>query len=132
MIRCFLLEPTGEKRPRTEDITSPVFRRVDTGEEMFLADAPPGAMWDAYWMPSAMRQADGRYLVVKLPNGHDWSIDSRASNCGRPDDDAHQCWVRHGEPPDITVDKNGDTCDAGAGSILSGDYHGFLRDGYLT
>jgi hypothetical protein len=49
-----------------------------------------------------------------------------------PDDGEHRCWVRHGEPPRITVDKNGPTCQAGAGSILAGDYHGFLRDGAFT
>jgi hypothetical protein len=44
----------------------------------------------------------------------------------------HKCWVRHGEPPNHTVDKRGNTCGAGAGSILSGSYHGFLRDGSFT
>lgn len=76
--------------------------------------------------------ADGPHLCVILPNGNRWEIDSRASNCGSPYDYAHRCWVRHGEPPRITVDKNGPTCQAGAGSISSGSYHGFLRDGVLT
>lgn len=30
---------------------------------------------------------------------------------------SNHCWVRHGEPPNVTVDKNG---------------HGFLRNGELT
>lgn len=48
--------------------------------------------------------------------------------------DGHKCWVRHGDPraSNVTVDKNGDTCSAGAGSILAGDYHGFLQAGVLT
>ena len=76
--------------------------------------------------------ADGPHLVVILPNGQPWNIDSRASNCTLPYDYEHRCWVRHGEPPNITVDKNGLTCAAGAGSIMAGDYHGFLQNGALT
>jgi hypothetical protein len=46
----------------------------------------------------------------------------------------HKCWVRHGDPKTGTVhvDKNGVTCGAGAGSIASGSYHGFLHNGFLT
>jgi hypothetical protein len=40
--------------------------------------------------------------------------------------------VRHGEPPQITVDKRGLTCHAGAGSIALGSYHGFLHNGVFT
>jgi len=73
-----------------------------------------------------------RHLHVVLPNDHWWDIDGRASNCTLKDDKAHRCWVRHGEPPTITVDKNGLTCSAGAGSIQADDYHGFLQNGSLT
>lgn len=42
-----------------------------------------------------------------------------------------RCWVRHGEPPIVTVNKDGLTCAAGAGSIGIGGgeryYHGFLQ-----
>lgn len=75
--------------------------------------------------------ADGPALWVQTPGGG-WCIDSRASNCTMPYDYDHRCWVRHGEPPAITVDKAGVTCQAGAGSIQCGSYHGFLRDGALT
>lgn len=75
---------------------------------------------------------DGRHLYAVLPNKHHWDIDSRASNCGSPQDFIHRCWIRHGEPPNIHVDKDGLTCSAGAGSILSGDYHGFLHHGNFT
>jgi hypothetical protein len=105
--------------------------RSDGGAETTLRAAPPGAMWDATWMPESYR-VQGRYLIVRLPNGRDWAIDDEASNCTRKGDESHRCWVRHGEPPNLTVDKNGETCAAGAGSILSGDYHGFLRNGVLT
>ena len=72
------------------------------------------------------------HLIVILPNGDKWDTDGRASNCTMPEDRLHRCWVKHGEPPNVTVDKNGNTCQAGAGSILSGDYHGFLHNGELT
>ena len=55
-----------------------------------------------------------------------------ASNCTRPEDTVHKCWVRHGQVPDITVDKLGDTCHAGGGSIGQKTYHGFLRGGVLV
>jgi hypothetical protein len=64
--------------------------------------------------------------------GGEWIIDSRASNCTMPEDTEHRCWVRHGEAPDFHVDKNGKTCNAGAGSIKCGSYHGFLQNGFLT
>lgn len=94
--------------------------------------APPGAMWDAKWIPWAKRD-DGICLMVRLPNGHDWMVDSEANNCTRKGE-PHACWVRHGNPrtEPVTVDKAGDTCTAGAGSIAAGDYHGFLQNGLLT
>lgn len=104
--------------------------RSDGGPETTLLDAPPGAMWDAHWM--TRKGPDGRSLVAKLPNGDEWMIDGRASNCTMPEDKEHRCWVRHGEPPNLTVDKNGNTCKAGAGSIGSGNYHGFLQGGVFT
>jgi hypothetical protein len=112
---------------------APLYRRADTGDLTPLREAPDGAMWDAWWMPEwSHRGPDGLCLVVKCPGGHDWIIDGRASNCTMPDDNEHRCWVRHGEPPMITVDKDGLTCAAGAGSIQAGNYHGFLRDGAFT
>lgn len=108
-----------------------LYRRVDTGALMTLRDAPAGAMWNCDWLPESWQGGDGRSICVRTPGG-DWNIDSRASNCGLPQDSVHRCWIRHGEPPDLTVDKNGVTCAAGAGSILAGSYHGFLRGGYLV
>lgn len=103
------------------------------GEATTLRDAPPGAMWFAPWMGERWTGFDGRALVVKLPNSSEWHVDSEASNCTRKGDRDHRCWLRHGEPPFVTVDKSGaQTCNAGAGSILAGDYHGFLRNGILT
>jgi hypothetical protein len=107
-----------------------LYRRFDNDELVTLRDAPPGAMWDAPWYP--WKGPDGLSLMVKCPNGDEWCIDSRASNCTMPEDTGHRCWIRHGEPPRITVDKAGLTCNAGAGSIQAGDYRGFLRDGVFT
>lgn len=135
--------------------TEAIYRRGDTGADTTLRDAAPGAMWNAWWMGKHHSGPDGRSIVVKLPNGNDWMIDGIASNCDAPCLDCgqpmsahlakdsaiacrilnprpHKCWVRHGEPPNLTVDKNGVTCGAGAGSILSGNYHGFLQNGELT
>ena len=44
----------------------------------------------------------------------------------------HKCWVRHGEPPNVHVDKNGVTCNAGAGSIAYPGFHGFLHNGHIV
>lgn len=101
--------------------------------------APAGAMWWEWWMHTTDGMCPWRdncdprgHLIVRLPNGNDWDIMSQASNCTLKWDRNHFCWVMHGEPPGVTVDKSGRTCAAGAGSILSGNYHGFLRDGQLT
>lgn len=119
-----------------------LYRRPDTGQLHVLhrnapADAPtapPGACWDAWWMGEWARGDDGICLMVRLANGHDWMVDSEASNCTRKGDRSHKCWVRSGDPREghVTAGKNGNTCAAGAGSILAGDYHGFLVDGVLT
>lgn len=115
-----------------------LYRRQDNGALITLREAPPGAMWYADWLSDndSYRGPDGRTLMVKLPNGSDWCIDSRANNCTLPQDTVHKCWVRHGVPPMVHVDKNGNTCAAGAGSIASGSgnkhYHGFLHNGELV
>lgn len=115
-----------------------IYRRADTGEEMTTRDAGPGAMWNGWWYGKYMQGDDGQSLIVKLPNGSLWMIDSRANNCTRTNDDQnlHRCWIRHGEAPLITVDKDTrggtfETCAAGAGSIAAGGWHGFLTNGVL-
>jgi hypothetical protein len=117
-----------------------LWSRSDGGPETTLHDAPPGAMWYADWMTEGLpndpadqrwRGPDGRCLMVMVPPHHEWCVDGRCSNCTRPDDRVHKCWVRHGEPPLITVDKEGNTCAAGAGSVITSSWHGFLRNGYL-
>lgn len=107
-----------------------------------LYDSPSGRPepGDLFWVPCMARlhgapalcpwdNCEGRHLHAILPNGHTWDLDSRASNCTRREDRTHRCWVRHGSPPDVHVDKAGHTCAAGAGSIAVPGYHGFLHHG---
>ena len=134
-IKCFFLEQTERKSAEGRQL----FRRTDTQEETTLREAPVGAMWFADWYLPSYRGPDGHVLVVRTPPGHDWIVDSRCSNCDKRDDNEHRCWVRHGVPPNVTVDKNGNTCGAGAGSLgvwneerTAYAWHGFLRGGELV
>jgi ribosomal protein S18 len=110
-----------------------IWERVDTGERADNINAfGPGAMWFADWYCAEDLNLSGPPLMVRTPGG-DWMVDSRCTNCTLPDDKDHRCWPRVGEAPNITVDKTvGRTCDAGGGSVVHGDYHGFLRNGYLV
>lgn len=113
-----------------------LYRRTDTGEEIGhrTMDHTPGAMWDATYYP--WKGPDGRSLMAVCPDGHAWNIDGRASNCTLPDDTSHRCWLRTGDVPNVTVSKEGPpgwtTCAAGAGSIGTPGYHGFLQKGRFT
>jgi len=83
-------------------VTDVIYRRADTGEEMTLRDAPPGALWDAWWLRGASvgrteyGGPDGRVITVKTPAGA-WVVD------GPPIDQPARKWTRTGEPPKITV-----------------------------
>lgn len=110
-------------------------RKDDPSVRTTLQKAPDGAMYFATWYEDTPSNCglDGRALIVKAPGGHDWHVDGRASNCTKPDDRVHKCWCRHGDPAtgEVTVDKNGNTCSAGAGSLLLKNWHGFLTSGWL-
>lgn len=136
-----------------------LYRGAPDGQLYTLEEMPTGGMYDADWLlgqdgrDNGYTGPDGITLAVKLPASY-WLVDSEASNCTRPQripvptpegeepthqwyrfERTHYCWVRHGDPrrpATLNVDKAGDTCAAGAGSIQSGDFHGFLRHGYLT
>lgn len=149
-IKIFFVEQTGWARATFDDgsirdfeskdaagvvnwrTLAPLYRLPD-GSHCPSNELPPGAVY-ALIEDYYPKGPDGRTLFAVLPNRHHWTIDSRASNCTRKDDDVHRCWCRHGRPEDGTlhVDKNGDTCAAGAGSIVSGDFHGFLHNGHLV
>lgn len=159
--QCFLVEKTGNVKNVTTssyDYQMSEWKRHDTGELFFCDswDLPIGAMyfwecWDIhrddagneiarYKGTGQWNNDDGRHLIVQVPGkdadgnftkGRRWDVDNRCSNCTLPDDRTHRCWVRSGTPPQVDVAKNGYTCSAGAGSILTEDWHGFLRNGKL-
>lgn len=98
------------------------------------ANLPAGSMYWRYWANHHPYWDNGgdKSLIVVCPDKTHWDIDSRTSNCGLKEDRIHRCWVRHGEPPNITVNKEGNTCVAGAGSIRGQNgYHGHLVNGAL-
>lgn len=108
-----------------------------------LADLPAGAMYDAFWYHDRRGSTpwvgdDGISLMVVCPPGGvlyaHWCVDGPANNCTRKGE-PHHCWCRSGDPRagDVNVTKDGcDTCTAGAGSIATADWHGFLRNGRLV
>lgn len=115
-----------------------LYCRKDTGEELLLRDVTPGALYFAPWLDRIFTPQREHCINVVLPDGSTWTIDSCANNCPFKDTDysqqAHHCWVI--EPDSdldhLTVSKNGVTCAAGAGSILTSQWHGFLRNGLLV
>lgn len=116
-----------------------IWVRRDTQEEIFLHDAPAGAMWFAPWFDDTWKPQLDHVLCVRTPGRQaEWIVDSQASNCTLPDDkhmEQHHCWVISGttaDLPNITVGKGGPTCSAGAGSVQTHSWHGFLRDGWLV
>lgn len=155
--KCDACDYVFQPKDPKQEFTQTIYRRADTGDEFTLRDATPGAIYEAPWMSDHWSGTDGRSFYCRLPGGHDWFIDGRASNCtalcktcGKQyadhfdkktpcqnfvplDGDKHRCWCRHGEAPNFTVDKNCTTCSAGAGSIISPNgWHGFLREGKLV
>lgn len=132
-IRTSWWRHTGDYAPFDEvGIARAIYLNSETGESVPSDQLPIGALWilrDELYP----KGGDGLAVACRLPGGVDWHIDGRASNCPMPDDKEHRCWVRHGtfgEP--LTVDKNGRSCAAGAGSIAVHGYHGFLRNGELV
>lgn len=103
----------------------------DVGKTYSLREPVPGMMYYAEWLEDhpSWCGSDGKSLHVVCPDRHTWCVDSVANNCTMKDDHKHKCWIRHGTPPMITVDKKGLTCQAGAGSIKTPGYHGFLING---
>ena len=140
-------EDCGAPVPAAGDLHRQVFRKTlyGTPNGSWQGIPGPGEMYFADWYGCEERggscihgwtNCDGKHLIVHLPGDehHWWDVDGRASNCTMPGDTLHRCWVRHGDPATgvVHVDKNGLTCAAGAGSIASRAYHGFLHNGALT
>lgn len=110
----------------------PLYRLAD-GREVASNELPPGATFDADWEHEYRTGPDGLSIYVVCPDSWRWGVDSRASNCTLPEDKLHRCWCRHGDPKTgaLHVDKVGLTCQAGAGSIQTPTWHGFLTNGVL-
>jgi hypothetical protein len=134
---CFLVDPIyGAALPvdiRGWDPNHEIIGwiRRDTGEQKKSQhDYGIGAMWRACWLPKNFEWDNETepHLYVCTPGG-DWDMDQRCKNCSSPEDKIHRCWIRHGIPPNITVNKKGVTCNAGAGSIAQKTWHGFLKEG---
>lgn len=127
-----------------EPFTDPVvrqlfYRRIYTdpeGRRFTTEEMPPGAMRNAKWWPKG-QGPDGISLMIRLPCGHDWHVDSKASNC-KESEIEHFCWPRTGDPRipgEVHVAGGDNICKVGAGSIgcMNGRcYHGFLRKGALV
>ncbi|WP_095081664.1 hypothetical protein [Mesorhizobium sophorae] len=101
------------------------------------SDETVGALLEARSGPKGY---DGKSIVCVVPYSREgiinktswWHIDSRANNCDKPADTEHRCWCRHGTVGEtVHVDKVGNTCGAGAGSIGVPGFHGFLHHGVL-
>lgn len=103
LIQCFYVEFQSEE---------------DCLVKLKAGKIPVGAVWDISKFGNYRKGPDGRSLVVMTPKG-EWFIDGRSYTCTRKDDNDHRCWVRHGSPEtgDFCVDKKGNTCESGAGSI---------------
>src|ERR1700730_10689997 len=117
-IHCFMVEFDPGI-----DGTPPIFRDQQ-GQP--LDPVPPGAM---YWMHRkiwcVVHHVPCSHLCVVTPGGNVWDIDSIGCQRFYP----HNCWIRHGDPPNVTDDKDGQTCDAGRGSFGGNGCHVFLCDG---
>ncbi len=110
--------------PFVDRISSPIMRSLSTGQILSQADLPAGALYPVRSEIAARGYyglgPDGLSIFCILPDRHHWGIDGRARNCTLPSDNEHRCWIRHGTVGDrLTVDKNGKTCNAGAGSIVT-------------
>lgn len=111
--------------------TQAIYVNPLTGERHFDRELPPGALYDAWWLPDGYRGADGIHLACVLPRPFSdegrgvmdaWFIDGPSSSGGR--------WTRTGGPhdiPNLSVSP----------SILSGQagserfYHSYLTNGAL-
>jgi hypothetical protein len=93
----------------------PIYEAVD-GRRFTtrLGDAPPGAMWNAPYYQDVWAGPDGLSLIVVLPDGRHWAIDTPSSSGGH--------WTRTGNAPHLTVTP----------SILTPGYHGWLQNGILS
>lgn len=125
----FLFTAQGSFQFRTER----QYRNEETGQSVSLHELPVGGMYFAPWYDDWVKPQLEHVLIVRTPGGL-WTVDSQSRNCTMKEDVGqkdHHCWIIEGTLPNISVTKNGRSCQAGGGSIQCGNYHGFLRNGYL-
>lgn len=107
------------------NLLTPLYRLPDGRE---VAELPPGSIYAAGgdYRPGP----DGQAIVAVCPDGTHWRIDGRCTNCAKPDDNEHFCWLRTGDPkgPTFTVSRG---C-VGGGSIQTDKYHGMLQNGAFS
>lgn len=118
------------------------------GREWPIDSLPVGGMYEMRWLSDITEWCgtDGIALAIRVPDpgmktgATTFQPDlSSANNCTRKGE-THKCWCRHGNPriEPVHVDKECDTCTAGAGSIgigASGSnyrWHGYVHHGYVV
>jgi len=78
-----------------------IYQWWGTDIELTISEAPPGAMWDAYWFDGMKSPGpDGRWLYCRLPDGKDWFVDGPSRN---DQNKKTSSWSRSGRVPYITV-----------------------------
>lgn len=90
-IECYLLEPTGEMTPYVDGVSSPVYRRIDTGALEHVGwngDAPGIPM-----MQLGAMYRDSLGLAIRCPGGV-WHPEQKPKN---------GAWVIQGTPPKLTI-----------------------------
>lgn len=86
-----------------------------------LREAPPGAMWDAWWVAKWKPGPGGIRLNVQTPAGIEWDVDGPANN--------GPGWSREGMVPNVTA-RPSIQIDPAPDYGREG-YHGFLTRGWL-
>lgn len=127
---------SGVLEHQRQTIAHTLYRAQDgaevIGDSQQIGDLWPAPCWrERQGIPCYWANCSGTHWIVRCPGGMSWDINSRASNCDKKDERTHRCWVAHGDPP-LHVDKAGHTCGAGAGSIQTDNWHGFLHHGRLA
>ena len=97
-----------------------LYENVERGVLTILDEAPPGAMWWAFWRAGFgsiywEERGQGPHLVVMTPAG-EWDLDMKSDN--------GLGWKWEGEPPDVSAHPS-----IGIGKPYR--YHGWLRNGTL-
>lgn len=141
---CGAIAPAEDDPQRARQVFVRRTHRIPDGSLVTEDKLPAGAAWWSKWKHDREHigsecfdrdTCDPRgHLHVVLPDGTAWDVMSRASNCTAKQERTHFCWVLHGEleAGTLHVDKGGNTCAAGAGSIATSGYHGFLQHGELV